>query len=222
MAIAIASTSNVTIANGAGQTISAPAGLTAGDLLIAHITLTEIAGTNNLNSPSGWTAIRSLDQIADTKSYVYWKVATSTEVSGGLTYTTTAEGRNGGALYRITGADTVNPVSGSSVGSATASSFNLAIGLTPTYADSGYLILVSGGGSQTASGYAIATSNPTWTEAYDNGSVSLNMAGAYATRSSTSATGNVSFTMSSNTSNQANLIIINPAQATNSNFFQLF
>lgn len=209
MAIAIASTSNISVASSAGQTIPVPSGLTVGDLLIAHIAL-DINVTNSLNTPSGWTVIRT-DDFSTNESVLLWKVATSTEVSNGLVYTTTAEAKNGGGLFRITGANTSNPISGSSQGTGNTSSFNLAIGLTPSYANSAYFIFVTGQTTATTSAQAIATSNPTWTEAYDSNNVSLNMSGAYATRSQTTATGNVSFTMSSSSNNQGQLLIVNPS-----------
>lgn len=66
-------------------------------------------------------------------------------------------------------------------------------------------------GTPTTSGYAIATSNPTWTERVDTGSTAYNQAGATATRPEATATGNATATLSSSTNNTGQLLSIAPA-----------
>lgn len=220
MAIVFQSTSTAGFISGSGQAITKPTGLAVGDLMLAHIV---IAKSGSTVSFSGWTSIRTNDNSGNAvpRSYLFYKVADSSDVAASdFSYTTTPgiDEKSAGSITRITGQDATTPISTSNGTSTltTNTSFSLAIGATPSFGNSGLMIFVAGiNAAGTTAGYAIATSNPTWTEIQDisnGGSSQLIVASAYATRAAATATGNVSFTRSTSSDCIAQIVIINESQ----------
>ena len=125
MAIAVQSVS--TTAMGGGATITKPAGLTVGDLLLA-IVADDGFGSAFLTEPAGWTALfRSSSGAGDyAEVLVCYIEATSTETAASdFTFTNAA----GGILYRISGGvpSLISSDTGAVIGSQ---SLVIAIGLT--------------------------------------------------------------------------------------------
>jgi len=194
------SVQTTTPAAGTSVVITKPTSLAVGDIMVAHIAH---SGTNStINTPTGWTDIADTSFSANFRAKVLFKVVDAGDVAAS-NFTFTGNGTGGpyigGAILRINGSglSLVNDGVGSGAWSGT--SANLAIGITATRASDLYLILVTcSTGFATLnniSAYAIATSNPSWTEAYDvvDGTGIMQIAGAYATRAQITATGNVSF-----------------------------
>lgn len=104
-----------TAANGATGTItlSRPAGVQAGDVLIAHIALhTHSFNANPLPAPAGWTLVRVDTDDDHVTAAAFYRVASGSEPAG---YTfTNASGDTSqqvvGAIMAYRGVDTVNPV----------------------------------------------------------------------------------------------------------------
>ena len=190
------SVQTTTPAAGTSVVITKPTSLAVGDIMVAHIAH---SGTNStINTPTGWTDIADTSFSANFRAKVLFKVVDAGDVAAS-NFTFTGNGTGGpyigGAILRINGSglSLVNDGVGSSAWSGT--SANLAIGITATRASDLYLIFTTNNsaGSQNISGYAIATSNPSWTEAYEVNTGARSFSGAYATRAQITATGNVSF-----------------------------
>ena len=192
------SVQTTTPAAGTSVVITKPTSLAVGDIMVAHIAH---SGTNStINTPTGWTDIADTSFSANFRAKVLFKVVDAGDVAAS-NFTFTGNGTGGpyigGAILRINGSglSLVNDGVGSSAWSGT--SANLAIGITATRASDLYLILVTcSTGFATLnniSAYAIATSNPSWTEAYEVNTGARSFSGAYATRAQITATGNVSF-----------------------------
>lgn len=182
-------------------TITKPASLAVGDLMVAHIVyqrdraFTALTGWKNLAGTAD--AADTLDDGASLKASFQYKVADSSDVAATNFTWTIANGRNAGAIYRIVGQGSSIALIGASnsavVNNTTTPSFNNTI--TPAVASSLILMLNTGRDQTAGSAYAIATDNPSWTERYDmTGTGSYGMTGATATRTQTTATGNSSYT----------------------------
>lgn len=180
-------------------TISKPANLAVGDLLFAIISRN---GAGTLTPPSGWTLLRTdVGGGAVFRQALYYKVATASDVAASnFQWTWDVTDFMGGAIFAITGHNPNHiPLA---IGVATATDTanpSFANGITPFIANSLLLIIAAGNGNDNAiGGYAIATSNPSWTELVDmEGAAYADgpwMAAAWATRVQVTATGNSSIT----------------------------
>lgn len=182
---------------------SKPTGLAVGDLMIAQVANGGLAGA--YTAPSGWTLIRDDANSTVVRSALFYKIADSGDVAAS-TFTWTANlGTNsymGGVILRIDGHSSGNPLVGNG-GDATVSntatpSFACGITPSPAVADSMYMLIATAQQNDNATGgYAIVTSDPTWTEQWDiatSSSSHYSTAGATGTRTAVTATGNASVT----------------------------
>lgn len=179
--------------------------------MLLHYTFDDASGT--MSDESGWThEIANASVSANTKMGVMWKVADSGDAAASnFTFDFSESVASAGAIYRITNfvpSDLLNESSQTSTNATPPLSF--ATGVTPLTTEHLLLLLLSGGSIANlatelgASGYAVATSNPSWTEHYDiargaGGGSNHGMAGASAERSTASATG--AFSISTVTNN---------------------
>jgi hypothetical protein len=196
-----------------------PSGLAVGDLMILHFT----GNGSSPSFPSGFNAI-STGTISQTggalTSYSRYKIADSGDVAAS-NFTVTAGSAQGHlVISRFTGH--FSPVikwswAGGSADNTATPSISASI-TTNTRPQT--MILLMWSAAQTISslsGYAIANSNPTWTEAYDldDGS-DKTIAMAYAIRPEQTATGNVTATaVTSGSSNDWIVIVVGIALAEN-------
>jgi hypothetical protein len=182
-------------------TITKPTGVAVGDLLVCHLVTQFNSSSYTTNKPSGWTQLRwDVNASPEVSAIIFWKVATQTEVDAtNFTFGVVSGGtfHIGGGIARISGAGTTNPIE-SSNGSTATNTANPSFGnaVTPTIADSLLLFFATTGNTSATlvSNYAIATSNPTWTEKWDvqGGNPIFGTALASATRTQTTSTGNSS------------------------------
>jgi hypothetical protein len=198
MAVAVQSSQSTPFASANSVVITKPSGVVVGDLLIAQIV---IEGGNGVSvtPPSGWNAITQVNNGGEIGVAVFWKIATSTEVAASnFTFTLSTTVRTAGGMVRIDGHSSGIPIwtsLGASVTNSATPSF--ANSITPAVANSLIMMFVGASdtnGSATAS-YAIATSNPSWTEVWDQATVNgsgFSMGAAYGLRSQVTATGNSS------------------------------
>lgn len=217
----VQTTAFATVASGGTITITKPVNLAVGDTLVAHLSAIIASGSNaDWNTPSGWTSLVNQNQSANANSEarltVFYKVADSSDVSASdFTFQTNTNAcMAGGALYRISGGYEVLQGAIAVATDTTTPTFSNTI--TPVYGNSLALFLTTvADASQTSgssSSYAIATNNPTWTEVYDfTGDISSRrglMAGAYASRPETTATGNSSCAYVNYQQNSVGAIVI--------------
>lgn len=202
MAVAFGSIQTASDNSGTTLEITKPTGLAAGDLLIAILGLdgdTAFAAT-------GWTQINHND-AGDQSMSILAKVADSSDASAvNFSFDATVANTDEemiGALIRITGSafsGAANIVDLSTTATATTTP-SYATGITP-HGTNNLLImgaLAYGANTVTASTYAIANNNPTWTEQADfsiNQTLDLSLSVATATYSAATITGAYSLTLS--------------------------
>lgn len=216
MAIAFQSAQSATV-NGGSLVITKPVSTAVGDLLVAVIATQNTMST----APSGWTQLSNQASPGSLVNlYVYYIFATSTEVAASNFTWTAASNVMEGGIARITGnIHTVSPVSVFAKTNAAASTTpSYAITVTPTTPNSILLFCIGSGagvGTNTSSTYAIVTSNPSWTEAFDvstttGGGSSGHAAMAYGSRAAITATGNASAAFSANWESSAFMVVVRP------------
>lgn len=92
-------------------TMTPPAGIVSGDLLLAQITASRSATITA--TPSGWISIREDDSSASDKMADYYKIATGSEPSN-YTWSFADNGYISGGIADYVGVDPVNPINTSS------------------------------------------------------------------------------------------------------------
>lgn len=195
MAVALPSSANTAWGSGTTLIITKPASLAVGDLMVAQVCSN---GTDAITPPSGWTLIRT-DTNGTIRSALYYIIATSTQVAASdFTWTFAGTVQKSGGILRITGHSSGVPIwtnngDNTIVNTATPSFGNT---ITPAVADSMIVMfVVSIQNNNNNDTYAIVTSNPSWTEVWDNAvddADDESMAAAYALRPEVTATGNAS------------------------------
>jgi hypothetical protein len=224
----VASTSSSTwqtVTSGNSLTITKPTGLTSGDVMVAHLS-NVVGGSNNADgwdTPSGWTALTSTNQNANSNSSArldtFYKVADSSDVAAS-DFSFVKNGSQGttvqGNLYRITGVNAVGTFIAASAAVATDDTTpTFANTITPPFANSVLLFLTTVADAAQTTGsvasYAVTTSSPSWTEAYDSvGDIAGHRglaSGAYATRPELTATGDSSCTYTNFQQNSIGVIV---------------
>lgn len=224
MAVTYQSHSTKTFSSASNLIIDKPTGLAVGDLMVSHCNAygpSAMAG-NQFNTPSGWTALASTGGYHTGGNVSYFtksfcKIANSSDVAASnFTFAFQTTANLGGAIYRISGANStpVSVYSSATTGSDADSSspFSGAATVTPGEASSLLLFLTAGTSAVSSfSSQAIQNDNPTWTEDYDFGPIS----GSHATRTQTTATGNASynFTDGGTTVNGVMILVVRPPVA---------
>lgn len=197
MAVAYGSQSNTGWVGSSDVTVTKPTGLAVGDLMIFW--LVSSGGTVDPVNLSGWTYI-GYQGIGgpDKASYVCYKYATSGDVAASnFTWTGTSSGGLG-AIIRITGASNLSSLivtSATDVNKTTNTSTPSFTGITPPSRGNNLILQLWYASTSVSSidTYAIATSNPSWTEILDVASgTSFCASAAYGLRPQTTATGNFS------------------------------
>jgi len=135
-------------------TINLPAGVEAGDILLAQVVVWDATGSDLVTAPSGWAIIR-LDAVSNANkitSWLYYKVAGADEpASYGWTISSQWAA---GVMGAWRGASTVSPIDKNSGATAAGASplTDAAPSLTPTYNNE---LQVYFYGSQSATGPTI-------------------------------------------------------------------
>lgn len=195
MAITVASSSQAAFDSSPPLVINAPSGIQTGDLLVMVI-----GGTSNTNaySCSGFTN-RAYNGSGGESIALFTKEAVLADESASTyTWSVSDSEITWGIMLRVTGWDDTDTLSLASAENSASGVFS-SMDLTPNVADS---LIIYGvwqyvnGGSQPVGGYAIATSNPSWTEAQEvTGAFSRGNCGvAWAVRPETTSTGDFSIT----------------------------
>lgn len=206
---------------GSNRTLAKPTGLAVGDLMVVHLATVDntSGGSGGFNLPSGWTDLYSgftnVNLNSCVRNNIFSKFADSSDVAASdfsFQKDGTPTNAAGAALFRISNAAAV-AAGGDNDNNTTTPSFVNAT--TPTANNALLLFLLSsadaGQASGTASGYAIAVDNPTWTERYDfSANLSSDrglMSGATASRYSIEAPGNFSCTLSNHSQNHLGVLV---------------
>jgi len=183
-------------------TITKPSSLAAGDMMIACI---ETEDTNSATTKTNWTELQfqTTGGVNARNLTILAKVADASDAAASdFTFTNNGGNETAGALIRVTGSFTDGI--GNFVVSADVSTQDTT---TPSFAgittriDNDLLVIVAVTTTavETSSTYAVANSNPTWTERADfslDDVEDISMAIATATYATAGATGNFSWTAS--------------------------
>ncbi len=211
MAVSYQSVATTAYATSSDIVIAKPSGLAVGDLMIGVVQALGITDNASITS-SGWT------QSTGSTAYdfeILYKIATSGDVAASnFTFTTDGSKFCAGAIVRIQNGAGANMTVGTMFNAGSSSTPVYTTGITPTEANALLLFFTFATGTfgtATVSNYAITTSNPSWTESYDqtgNGTADGVMAMAYATRPETTGTGDFSCTYSGSVSSGGLLISV--------------
>lgn len=201
------------ITNHAATTNTAASGfvsLAVGDLMISHFTADTSGGV--VSPPASWTEVVKTTGTG-LGSQIAYKVADSGDVSGNtFSFTWSTAANVTLSIARITGHRNLNIIPVSS-GTGSASSTDVVSGtITPALADNLIMLFATSAGTRTCSGYAIATSTPSFTETYDYSAAAPSSAMAWGLRPQVTATGSASATLSGASVNIGQLISVSPAQ----------
>lgn len=203
-------------ANGGNLTITKPTSLAAGDLMLAWL-FAEDSGS--AFTAAGWSAVSNIADAGSRGATILAKVADSTDAAAANFTFTNPGNEAGGALMRITGSSftgTQNIVASAGQNSATTNTPSYT-GITTRVNNDLVLILLANSAQAivTASAYAVANNNPTWTEQADfninfteDGSLQV----ASATYATAGATGNFTATLSSSTTTFGYILSISETQ----------
>lgn len=211
MAVAFRSLASTTWTTSTTVAVTKPSGLAVGDLMVGML-----SASNNsfvITPPSGFTLVTSaIGNIF--KTYIYYKFATSSDVAAtNFTFTSDTSGDLSAGIMAFTGASVPQPVYSNNT---VAGNTGTTITITGINVLANSILVMSAvtenaGGSATGfSGYAIVTSNPTWTEGWDyNRSNSAGTAAAYSSvRSAATATGNATISVTGTATIKSGAIFI--------------
>ena len=195
--------------------INKPSGVVDGDLMVMFIFVNLNAGVISVNTLAGWTLIRS-DTAggagAPPTIKAYYRVASGE--GSNYSWTTTGGSPTWGAiLVRVTDQNATPILTSNGAGTIGASTTSLTFADTVTPTNGYQLIFFPvmtqvSSGTNTISGYAVTTSDPTWTEISDTNSGVTQMSLAYATRDQSTATGDSSATASATTASYVALKVV--------------
>lgn len=174
--------------------ITKPTGVAVGDLLLAFIYHIEVSVT----PPAGWSTLATDDDVTG-KITSFYKIATSTEVAASnFTFDQGSTNEIAGGMLRIDGHSAGSPVWDSGFDDQTNGGTTplLTMGVITSIANSLLVgCIACSAGTGVVSAFAVATSNPSWTEAFQHtttDSVDFTFAVYYATRPELTDTGDVS------------------------------
>jgi hypothetical protein len=184
--------------------ITKPTSLAVGDLMVAGIYINnDLFGTVGVPTPSGWSLQEQRDDAGTGRRlYVFLKIANSGDVAAS-NFTFTNNGGDGsyhmvGHIIRVT---SYGIVAGEANNVGFDSTSLTITGFTPSRVNCLFVafVAVSDNSAVTVSNFAMATSNPTWTEraetsVTDGGETSA-VAAYTATRPEATATGNFTATV---------------------------
>jgi MSHA biogenesis protein MshQ len=144
----VASSASALSSSGVGSvTITAPAGLASGDVMIAYVAQNTSGLPAVSAAPTGWIAVLERDDGSSIGGSVYYRVATSADVAGTTTYTWTFQGsaRSGGLILAFSGVSASAPVVTSASQANANSGFYTAPSVTPGTANTELVVLFAAG-----------------------------------------------------------------------------
>jgi len=165
--------------------ISKPSGLAIDDLMVAQINVFD----DGITTPAGWTQIAATEHTS-CGMFIYWKIADAADVAASSFDFVLDNGANThvGCIGAFTGASTINPIPAGDIATGSGTSLST-IGMIQNTSGNMLLIMSNQGDTgaypTTASNWAVAVTNPTWTQRYNYGmggltshTIGINMASA--------------------------------------------
>src|SRR5580765_8130522 len=208
---------NSTTTNGTSVTVTRPASVATGSLMLAQVTL---RNNDTITAPAGWTTTGNLRTSgASLQQRIYYRVATAADTAGTTyqwSWTTSSDGA--AAILAYSGTDTTNPIDVTPTDNAGSGTTATATGLTTTQDNDMIDALY---GVQGQSGPAVTATQDagqslTQEYAISSGSSPASKAlstGADGTLATAGATGNKTATISTSTPWVAHLVALQPPLA---------
>jgi hypothetical protein len=121
--------------NGTSFTVSRPAGIAAGDVLLAVVSVKQGGSANVITAPAGWSSVVLTDAgSSEFRQQVFWKAVAAGDPASD-TFTTSSSGRASAIMLAYRGVDSLNPIAAQG-GQANASSGSVtAPSISPAVAD---------------------------------------------------------------------------------------
>lgn len=120
-------------ANTTSQALNVPAGVAAGNILIAQIAVRGGSGTT-ITPPAGWTTILVNNSGTIIRQGIYYRIADGTEPAS-YSFDISPQQRAAAAMVAYSGVDGTNPINASSTRTNASSTSVIANGVTTTVAD---------------------------------------------------------------------------------------
>lgn len=223
MAVAFGSIASATNGAAGSITITKPASLNVGDLMVASISH---VSAFNFYTASGWTAVNTADGSNDTVSILLRIADLGDTAASDFTFTQGGGGTSAsiGYIIRLTGSFLGSTPAAhfewSGVDRRTEQNITFLGGVTQPRGTNSLLILsVSTRHTDvvTASGYAVTNNNPSWTERVDTGNSTTDyyMHAATATYASDSDTGDFLVNLSVDPSDVTSGVLMSIQETTN-------
>jgi len=221
----VLATASTTYAATTSVTVTKPAGLSVGDLMVAQCSV--VANTpSNFSTPAGWTSLSTVT-VGEARQTVFYKIADAGDVAAGnFSFAAGVSEQRAAGIIAISDISLVTTITETNTSALDSGSGTLTMSTqSPLRSDSVVLILASGGEQNVAPNYvfsspALATDNPTWTGEWQLNDVSAGHSGtmylASAERSAATATGNATVAYASGgggTDAIAHFIVINDKAA---------
>lgn len=170
MAIVVESTASNSTTSSTNLTITAPTGITEGDLLVASVG----AYNATYSTPSGWTSLNS-SFVSASLTQVFYKVAvTADETATDYTFVSSNSQFNAGSIMRVSGAHAVTPFEyNDSDANSSNTSTSVTFSTSNTPSDNSLLGISFFGrdgvsdGAPTTSNYSVTGLSATWNEVHD-------------------------------------------------------
>src|SRR5580765_1478066 len=206
-----------TTTNGTSVTVTRPASVATGSLMLAQVTL---RNNDAITAPAGWTTTGNLRTSGATlEQRIYYRIATAADTAGTTyqwSWTTSSDAA--AAILAYSGTDTTNPIDVAPTDNAGSGTTATATGLTTTQTndmlDAFYGVQGQSGPAVTATQDAAQGMTQEYTIASGSAPASrARSTGADGTQASAAATGNKTATISTSTPWVAHLVALQPPLA---------
>ena len=134
-AVTLVGTSTLGGGNGTSFTVSRPASIAVGDVLLAVVSVKQTGSAIVITAPAGWSSVVLTDAgTSEFRQEVFWKAVAAGDPASD-TFTISSSGRAAVAMLAYRGVDSLNPIAAQG-GQANASSKNVvAPSISPAVAD---------------------------------------------------------------------------------------
>lgn len=213
MALAVANISSQATGT-QSAVVTAPASISAGDLLVAHCS----SGTSNgtFTPPSGWTSIANTSSSGYPTDQAFYKIATGSE-PGTYTFTFSSSVSVSARIVHITGAQS-SPIMAETAATSGSFTSDTISGVTTTYTNTMLIGISSSANGGTVSSMSVGGTNPTWSPQYMDGYGSSEYAALQtAIYASPGATGSFTVVQANSGNNAMMIVAIRPALSLTAN-----
>jgi hypothetical protein len=170
--------------------------VSAGDVMIASVAVKGATAAVMVTVPSGWAQIARADNDTNVSLISYWKVASASDASGGVSYTWTIQDqtRAEGGITGYSGVDTSNPIDTSSTSTGRGKIATTTAATTGSPNEEVITLFATDVGTTSSNGYFSAPTTTSMTQKYNasNAALGPSVAAFDKLQSATGTTGTIS------------------------------